>query len=269
MYSYSRPIHDECYCHVFVEDGPPCSWGSLLGEVSTSLKTLILLLSWWNYHLKCSNRMRVLLYGPCCSFYDANFGFPDWSMILNYVILLGVRYISTIYRMDMNVIYCSPESGNLMSCSVWMICSVTSMVCHGGFCNCGLSVLNGIHLSCFYSSFAHPLVVIWTGLCTSHNGWSCDVNYSDTVIWICLLSQSSWQCLQLDLVWWFSMPCDVVLVFCKGLFCEGSPWQHVHIHHIHDMWCEGSVVQCVLVLGIENISHPHWTSCRLLMTEWL
>ena len=41
------------------EDGPPCSWESLLGEGSTSLKTLIPLLQQWNYHLNCRNQLRV------------------------------------------------------------------------------------------------------------------------------------------------------------------------------------------------------------------
>ena len=49
-------------------------------------------------------------------------------------------------RMGMNVIYCGPESGNLMSCGVWMICSVAGVVCHSGFCDCGLGVPEWDHL---------------------------------------------------------------------------------------------------------------------------
>ena len=160
------------------EDGPPCSWGSLLGKGSTSLKTLILLLSQWNYHLNCWNPKEVLLYGPSYSYWAVIFGSPGWSKILNCMVLWGVHYILMIYVMDMNVIYCSPESGNWMSCSVWMICDVAGVVCHGEFCSWGLSVLNGIALSCFYSVCAHPLVAIWSSLCTCHNAWGCDVCYT-------------------------------------------------------------------------------------------
>ena len=57
-----------------------------------------------------------------------------------------------------------PESGDLMSCGLWMICNVASVVCHGAFCGCGLGVLNSVISSCFYSSCAHPFVAIWSGL---------------------------------------------------------------------------------------------------------
>ena len=50
------------------EDGPPCSWGSLLREGSTSLKTLIPLLSQWNYHRNCRSLMEVLLSEPFYSY---------------------------------------------------------------------------------------------------------------------------------------------------------------------------------------------------------
>ena len=50
------------------EDGPLHSWESLLGEDYTSLKTLILLQSQWNYPLNCNNLMDVLLCGPSYSF---------------------------------------------------------------------------------------------------------------------------------------------------------------------------------------------------------
>ena len=89
-----------------LEGGPPYSWGSLLGEGSTSLKTLILLLSQWNDHLNCSNPIVVLLSGPSYSFLGVTFGVLGWSMIPNCVILSGVSYASKIGREVMNVIYC-------------------------------------------------------------------------------------------------------------------------------------------------------------------
>ena len=63
------------------EGNPPSSWPSLPGEGSTSLKTLILLLSQWNYHLNCSNLMVVLRSGPSYSSLGGTLGFSGWSMI--------------------------------------------------------------------------------------------------------------------------------------------------------------------------------------------
>ena len=57
------------------EDSPPCSWRSLLGEGSTSLKISFLLLSQWNDDLNCNNSMVVLLSGPWYSSLDQTFGF--------------------------------------------------------------------------------------------------------------------------------------------------------------------------------------------------
>ena len=129
------------------EGSPPCSWGSLLGEGSTNLKTLILLLSQWNHHLNCSIPTVGLLSGPSYSSLGGTFSFPGWNVILNCVILLGVNYTLTIDRLIMTVIYCDPESSNLMRCGVWNICSVTGVVCHGMTCCCVLRVLNGVVLS--------------------------------------------------------------------------------------------------------------------------
>ena len=65
-------------------------------------------------------------------------------MILNCMILFGVNYILMTCMVDVNVIYHNPESCNLMSCSLWMICSLAGVVCHSRVCDCILSVLNGI-----------------------------------------------------------------------------------------------------------------------------
>ena len=114
--------------------------------------------------------MDCLLSGPSYSLWGVILGFPDWSMILNHGILFGVNDILTICRMCVNVIYCSPVSSNLMSCGVWMICGIARVVSHGGVCDCVLSVLHGIILTCFYSNCACPIVVIWSSLCASHDG---------------------------------------------------------------------------------------------------
>ena len=129
------------------EGSPPCSWGSLLGEGSTSLKTLIPLLSQWNDHLNCINLMVVLLSGPLYSSLDGTFSFSSRNMIPNCMILFGVNYTSMIGKVVVSAIYCDPESDNLMSCGVWRICGVTGVECHGGSCSSVLSVLNGIILS--------------------------------------------------------------------------------------------------------------------------
>ena len=150
--------------------------------------------------------------------------------------------------MGMNVIYCSPWSGNLMSCGVWMICSVAGVVCHGGFCGFGLGVLNGVAL-------------IWDCLCPSHcydvewplyrSQWLelwC-LLYLDHDLDLSLLFQSPWQYLELDLVWQFSYAL-LMLWWCawRQYFVR----LYVHILHIHGIWCEGSAMWCVLVLGIEK-----------------
>ena len=46
----------------FFEEGSLSSWGSLLGEGSTGLRTLILLLSQRICYLNCSNLMEGLLF---------------------------------------------------------------------------------------------------------------------------------------------------------------------------------------------------------------
>ena len=175
VYCYGRTICDKCYCHMFVWRSPPCSWGSLLGEVFSSLKTVILLLSQWNHCPNCSIPVVALLSGPSYSSLGGIFSFPGWSMILNCVILFGVNYSSVINKVVMSVTYCDPDSGSLMSCGVWKICSMTGVVCHIRTWSCVLSVLNGVFLICFYGSCACPTVVIGSGLSVSHDSWSYDI----------------------------------------------------------------------------------------------
>ena len=155
--------------------------------------------------------------------------------------------------MDVNVIYCGPESGNLMSCGVWMIYGVASVVCHSRFCNRGLGVLSGITLRCFYRVCAHPFVAIWSGLCkitmagavmsTISRLWSVPVS----PFLIFLAMSRVWSSVVISM-------CFMMWCWCSnGGILWGSPWQYVHIHHIYVTWWEGSVMQRVLVLGIENI----------------
>ena len=159
----------------FFEGRPLCSWGSLLGEDSTSLKTLILVLSQWNDHLNCSYLMVVLLSGPSYSSSDGTFSISGWSMIPNCMILSGVNYTLMTIKVVVSAIYCNPESSTLMRCGVLRICGVTSVVCHGRTCDCVLNVLIGFILSCFYGDCACPIVGILSGLCANHNSWSYDV----------------------------------------------------------------------------------------------
>ena len=119
----------------------------------------------------------VHLSGPSFSFLAVIFRFLDLNMISNSVILFGVIYILTIYRMDVNVIYRGPVSGNLMSCCVWMIGGVAGMACHSGVCDCVLSVLNGIISRCFCDGCAYTIVVLWSSLNAHHDSWSCNVCY--------------------------------------------------------------------------------------------
>ena len=137
---------------------------------------LIFLLSQWNYHLNCSN--------PKVASFDGIFSFPGWCMILNCMISFGVNYILMIGKVVMSAIYCNHESDSLMSCSLWKICSVTSMVCHSEVYICVCNMLTWIILSCFYDSCACP---IWSSLCASYDCWSYDVCCIYTVIWICPL----------------------------------------------------------------------------------
>ena len=179
------------------EGSTPCSWGLLLGEGSTSLKTLILLLSQRNHHLNCINPMVVLLSGLSYSSLDGTFSFSGWSIIPNCMILFGVNYTSKIGKVVVSAIYSDPGSGSLMSCSLWRICSVTSVMCHGGTCSYVLGVLNGIVLSCFYGNCAscdleQPLCKSWWLELWCLLYLDCDWDWS-------LLSQSSWWCLELNL----------------------------------------------------------------------
>ena len=145
------------------EGSPPCSWGSLLRGGSSSLKTPI---------PNCSILMVVLLSGPSYSSLEGTFSFLVWLWSWTAWSFFCVNYTSRISRLVVSVIYCNPESHSLMSCAVWRICSVVGVMCHGGTCGCVLGVLNGVILELPPWWLCCAVVVIGSGLCTSHNGWS-------------------------------------------------------------------------------------------------
>ena len=66
----------------FIEGSPPCSWESLLGEDSISLKDLSPLLSHWSDHQSCNNHCVDHQSSPLCSSWDVVFFLSCWSMNL-------------------------------------------------------------------------------------------------------------------------------------------------------------------------------------------
>ena len=132
-----------------------CSLESLLGEGSTSFKTLIPLLSQWSDHRSCSSQFVGLLSSPSCPSWSVTFSLSCWSMNL-----ICVSHTLKISRMVMSVTYYNLRINTLKSCSVQVICNVTNVVCHGGICGCVLGVLSEIIMSCFCGGFVCPIVVI-------------------------------------------------------------------------------------------------------------
>ena len=119
------------------EGSPPCSWESLLGEGSISLKDLIPLLSHRSDHRSYNNQCAGLPSSPSCSFWDVVFFSSCWTMNL-----ICMIHALKIGRMVMSVTYCNLGIDNLKSFNVWMICNVTIVVCYGEVCGyvlCGLS----------------------------------------------------------------------------------------------------------------------------------
>ena len=135
-----------------LKGSPSCSWASLLGEGSTSLKTPIPLPSLWIDHLSCSSQFAGLLSSPSCSSWDVAFLLSCLSMSLIHALKIG--------RMVMSVIYYNLGINNLKSCDVWMICNVTDVVWHGRVCSCVLSVLSETIMSCLHGSCVCPGGVI-------------------------------------------------------------------------------------------------------------
>ena len=64
------------------EGSPPCSWESLFGEGSISLKDLSPLPRHWSGHQSCNNQCVDLQSSPSCSSRDVAFFSSCWSMNL-------------------------------------------------------------------------------------------------------------------------------------------------------------------------------------------
>ena len=122
-----------------LEGSPPCSWESLLGEGSTSLKNVIPLVSHWSDHLCSSNQCVGHLSSPSHSYWDVALFLSCWSMNLFCVI-----HALKIGRMVVSVTYYDLRIDNLKSCDMWMICNLTGVVCHGEVCGCILCGLSKI-----------------------------------------------------------------------------------------------------------------------------
>ena len=134
---------------------PPCSWESLLGEGSLSLKDLIPLPSHWSDHQSCNNQCVGLQSSLSCSSWDVVFLSSCWSMNL----ICKVHALK-ICRMVMNVAYCDLRINNLKSFNLGMICNVTGVVCHSKVCGCVLCGLSEIIVSCSCGGCIYPSVVI-------------------------------------------------------------------------------------------------------------
>ena len=210
--------------------------------------------------------------------------------------LFSVSYISVIYRMDVNVIYCSPDSSNLMSCSVWMICSVAGVVCHGGFGDFGLGVLNGITLSSSLAALSTPL--LWSevasvqvtmagaGMSTIARWWFESV--SSFLIFLAV--SRAWSCVAISmcLVMWCQcsrrgyfmravhdnmstvitfMTYDMMAVSCISAICSGS-WHWKHLSSLLDIMSTAEdgmivVVSCCAALNFSTSVISSFNICGL------
>ena len=132
-----------------------CSLKSLLGEGSISLKDLIPFLSHCSDLQSCSNQCVSCLSSPSCSSWDMVFFSSCWVMNL-----ICVIHALKIVRMVMRVTCCNLGIGNLKSCDVWIICNVTSVVCHSQVCGCVLCGLSKIIVSYFCGGYIYLGVVI-------------------------------------------------------------------------------------------------------------
>ena len=137
------------------EGSPLCSWESLLGEGSISLKDLSPLLSYWSDHQNCSNQCVDLQSSLSCSSWEMVYFLSCWNLNLN-----GEIHVLNIYRMVMNVIYCNLIINNMKSFNVGMICNVPSVECHSEVCGCVLCGLNEVIMNCFCDGYIYPCVMI-------------------------------------------------------------------------------------------------------------
>ena len=137
------------------EGSPSCSWESLLGEGSASLKDLIPLLSYWSDHLSCNNQSACFLSSPSCSSWGVAFFLSYWNM--NLICMIHALRIS---GMVMSVTYYNLRIDNLRSCNVQMICAAIGVVCLSEVCGCVLCGLSEFVVSCSCGGCIYPGVVI-------------------------------------------------------------------------------------------------------------
>ena len=149
---------------------PPCSWESLLGDSSFSLKDQSLFLCHWNGYQNCNNSCVDLLLSLWCSSCDVVCFMICWSVSVTYVNLIW-----RICRMDVNVSDFSLWSGMMMSFCVWMICNEVNVVCCSRINGYNSCMLNLSIMSYLWGGGNYPYVVTWNGLFMNHDDLSCSV----------------------------------------------------------------------------------------------
>ena len=149
------------------EGSPPCSWESLLGEGSISLKHQSPLLNYWNDCRSYNNQCVDSQSSPSCPSWDVVFFSSCWNMNQ-----IGYIHVSKICRIVINVICCNCRIDNLKSFGVWIIFDVSAEECNSKVCGCVLCELSKIIMNCSCGDCAFPCVVIKSGLYVNCNDLS-------------------------------------------------------------------------------------------------
>ena len=204
---------------------PPCSWESLLGEGSISLKDLSPLLGHWSCNNQCGDCQSSL----SCPSLDVILFSSCW--IEN---LICAIHASKTYKMVVNVTYFNLWICSLKSFDIVKSCNVIGVVCHSDIYGCShvLCELNEIVMSyscggCLsqHSDLVWSLYEAWW-FELWHLLWlGCDLDW----LHLCL---SPWWCLEFNLAWWLLKVCGELLEFLKEVSFLGSPWWCDHIHCI-------------------------------------
>ena len=179
------------------QGSPPCSWESLLGQGSISLKDLIPLPSHWSDHQSCNNLCVDLQSSPSCSSWDVAFSHPAgvwtwsmwfmpwrsvcWSWMRPTVISGSITWRAL--RLGWSAIW-------LVQCvrqGLWLHSVWAEQYCHE------MLLLWLLQHQCY--NLEWPLCKLqWLKLWCLPK-WDCDLDQ------LCL-SLSSWWCLKLYLAWW-------------------------------------------------------------------
>ena len=113
------------------EGSPPCSWESLLGEGSVSLKDQIPPQSHWSDHWSCNSQ---------CVDPKSSPSYSSWGVVVALscciVSLINMVHALKACRLIMSVTYYDVGIESLKSFCVEMICNVIGEVCHGKVCGC-------------------------------------------------------------------------------------------------------------------------------------